>query len=145
MPILNYTTKVSVENTFASICRILSKAGASAVVSEYSEQGILNAIGFRLNTHAGIIYYKLPANINGVLIKLPQGKYRNKEQAARVAWRIIKDWIEAQIALIDAGAAEVSQVFLPYAVTANGETVFERFKVGGAGTLGITYNKGEKS
>ena len=141
MPILNYTTKIAVEKTFSEICKILVKAGASAVVSEYNEHGILNAISFRLNTYAGLIYYKLPANMNGVLIKIPVGKNRNKEQAARVAWRIIRDWIAAQMALIDADAAEMAQVFLPYAVTGTGQTVYERFKLGGAGTLGITYQE----
>jgi len=33
-------------------------------------------------------------------------KYRTREHAARVAWRICKDWIEAQLAIVDAEMAD---------------------------------------
>lgn len=39
---------------------------------------------------------------------------RRKEQARRVAWRILKDWIEAQIALLESGMVEMEEIFLPY-------------------------------
>ena len=58
------------------------------------------------------------------------------EQAARVAWRILKDWVEAQMAVIDAGMATLPQVFLPYAQTDTGETVYERFESGNLLRLG---------
>ncbi len=67
---------------------------------------------------------------------------KTKEQAARVAWRIIKDWVEAQIAIIDAGMATVTQVFLPYAQTPEG-TVYECFEKRGMPALGYTAT-GEK-
>jgi hypothetical protein len=51
-----------------------------------------------------------------------------EQQARRVAWRIIKDWIAGQLALVEAGQAEVSEVFLPYVVSAQGETLFELFR-----------------
>lgn len=37
-------------------------------------------------------------------------------QAARVAWRIAKDWLEAQSALIDAQLATLDEVMMPYMV-----------------------------
>jgi hypothetical protein len=45
-----------------------------------------------------------------------------------VAWRIIKDWTEAQLALVQAGVAELAEVFLPYAThPQTGQTFYENF------------------
>ena len=44
-----------------------------------------------------------------------------------MAWRIIKDWIEAQLAIVEAEQAEMVEVFLPYAQNpATGKTLFEQ-------------------
>jgi hypothetical protein len=48
-----------------------------------------------------------------------------REQATRVAWRILKDWIEAQLALIQTGMVSVEQVFLPFAQSSSGKTLCE--------------------
>jgi hypothetical protein len=61
--------------------------------------------------------------------------YGNKEkyeakffsQAERVSWRILKDWVEAQLALIESGQAEMGQVFMPYAMNDQGRTMYELF------------------
>lgn len=50
-----------------------------------------------------------------------------KEQALRVSWRILKDWIVAQMAIIQAKLASLTQVFLPYIVAKDGKTLFEKF------------------
>lgn len=56
---------------------------------------------------------------------------KNEDQARRVAWRIIKDWVEAQMAIIQSGTAEMAEVFLPYVVhPETGLTLFEEFKEG---------------
>ena len=143
MAILNYTTKVSVVRTVSEIHAILLKANATAIQNEYVD-GVIKEIAFRLNTPEGMIFYKLPANVAGVggAMKRDRVKHPDMEaQAARVAWRIVKDWIEAQMAIVQANMAEVAQVFLPYAITSTGQTVFERLKEGGAGSLGITHQK----
>jgi len=43
-----------------------------------------------------------------------------------VAWRVVKDWIEAQLALLETKMVTLPQLFLPYAVTADGSTLYER-------------------
>lgn len=43
-------------------------------------------------------------------------------------WRVIKDWLEAQIALIDAGMVEAEQVMLPYLIVdETGQTLYQRY------------------
>ena len=48
-----------------------------------------------------------------------------EEHARDVSWRIIKDWVEAQMALIETRMVTSAQVFLPDAVTKDGQTVYE--------------------
>lgn len=55
------------------------------------------------------------------------------EQALRVSWRIIKVWVDAQIALVEAQLADVTEVFLPYAITKNGNTLYQ--EIGQSGLL----------
>lgn len=136
MPILNYTTKVAVSNTMAEIQKILVKAGANAVLCEYGTGGEVAAVSFRIDQPAGPIHYRLPADVDGVERALKKDReWRDRPHAERVAWRIVKDWIEAQMAIIQAQMAELPQVFLPYAQTSNGQTVYKRFKENGMALL----------
>jgi hypothetical protein len=50
------------------------------------------------------------------------------EQAYRVAWRNILDWVQAQMALLDIGMAKMEEVFLPYVVNREGKTLFEHYE-----------------
>jgi len=137
MALLNYTTKVPVNRTVGQIQEKLAKAGAKGVLCEYNDSGEPERVTFNVETPQGLIYFKLPANIAGVSKALSDdGVYRDEAHAARVAWRILKDWIEAQLAIIDAQMAELSQVFLPYAQTDTGETVYERVASGNLKLLG---------
>ncbi len=47
------------------------------------------------------------------------------EQAYRVAWRNILDWVQAQMALIEIEMTKLEEVFLPYMVAKSGKTYFE--------------------
>lgn len=42
-----------------------------------------------------------------------------------VAWRNVKDWIAAQIAIIEIGQVGIDEVMLPYMVDAYGHTLYE--------------------
>ena len=132
MAILNYTTSIATEKTAAEIQKKLSIAGAQAVLIEYNEDALICAMSFRINN----LYFRLPINIEGVYTSLTRDanvpkRLKTYAQAAKVAWRIIKDWIEAQIALIEAGQAELEQVFLPYAQDQSGKTLYEAIKGNG--------------
>lgn len=136
MAILNYTTDVPVEKTIAEIQRILVKAGAAAVLNDY-EAGAIVAVSFKVKVRDQELAFRLPANIDAVYkVLVARKKYRgyndeakykegNMAQAHRVGWRIIKDWVEAQMALISLEMATVDQIFLPYAVMKGGKTLYE--------------------
>jgi len=129
MPILNYTTSITTEKTAVEIQKKLVAAGAQAFMSEYDDSGVMSTMTFKI----GNLYFRLPINIEGVYgamnddHKIPS-RYKTYEQASRVAWRIIKDWIEAQIAIIQAGQADLKQVFLPYLQQPEGKTLYEMIK-----------------
>ena len=56
------------------------------------------------------------------------GLLNNTHHARNVCWRILRAWIEAQTALIQIGLVKVEQVFLPYAQSASGETLYENLR-----------------
>lgn len=142
MPILNYTTKVPVEKTVWEIQAKLAKAGAQAVLTEYGDDGVLTAVSFRMLCQGVMVSFRLPAQVDRIYVVLQrdpgvQPRYSTREQAARIAWRIIKDWIEAQLALVEAEQAEMAEVFLPYAQNPRtGETLFAELAGNGFAQLG---------
>ena len=132
MPILNYTTSIVVEKTTSEIQGKLAKAGAQAVMTEYDNEQVLSALSFRMLCNGIMVSFRLPAQIDRIYVllqndnKVPR-KLKTRAQAARVAWRIIKDWIEAQLAIVEAEQAEMVEVFLPYAQNpTTGKTLFEQ-------------------
>jgi len=131
--ILNYTTKVSADKTIAEIRRLLVKAKASAILTEYGPEGYPAAISFRILTEFGLLTFRLPADVQKIYqvivrdLGIPR-RMRTREQAARVAWRIIKDWTAAQLALLESGLVDTTQLFLPYVQDASGHTLYENIR-----------------
>ena len=60
--------------------------------------------------------------------KIPR-RFVTREQAARVGWRIIKNWLEAQLALIETQMVSLAQVMLPYMqVGQTGQSLYEAWR-----------------
>lgn len=130
MPLLNYTTQIDAFKTISEISKVLAKVGASAVMHDYDQNGNIIALSFKIRLNDNDIAFRLPTDWHPVYQVLEQD-YRvprrlvSQEQALRVAWRITKDWVEAQAAFIETLMVTTAQVFLPYAVTANGQSLYE--------------------
>ncbi len=135
MAILNYTTEVDCEKTIGIIQKILVKHGAHKITTDY-KNGIPSEVTFCLTLNGSTVGFKLPANYSGVLkamredAKVPRSKCTD-EQAQRVAWRIVKDWVEAQMAIVEAQLADMAEVFLPYAITKHGTTLYKEVQNNG--------------
>src|SRR5260370_2043301 len=105
-------------------------------MQEYDDDGTGKSLSFSLVFNGNTIGFRLPANwqaIQSIMLseKPRMGSrwrpwMRSEEQAIDIAWRVIKDWVEAQLALIEANQVKVEQVFLPYAITAQGNTLYEQ-------------------
>ena len=135
MPIANYTTTISADKTVGEIQGMLSRAGASAVMFEF-ESSVVTAVSFKIPHDDVMISFRLPSNIEKMYVYLQNSdipcRLRSREQASRVAWRIIKDWLRAQLAIIETEQAEMVEVFLPYAQNpATGQTLYEQLAAGG--------------
>jgi hypothetical protein len=130
MPLLNYTTQIDAFKTISEISQLLAKAGASAVMHDYDDNGNIVALSFKIKLNENEIAFRLPTDWRPVLRVLENDrnvtpKLKTQEQALRVAWRITLRWIEAQVAFIETMMVTTAQVFLPYAVTANGQSLYE--------------------
>lgn len=133
MAILNYTTTVDAFKTVSEIEYILIKHNAKSVLKNYDGESI-TGLSFLIETGRQQIPVRLPVKTEECLEVLKREKKRNPQkkikatidQAERVAWRILKDWIEAQMALLDIEMVRFEEIFLPYIETQNGQTVYER-------------------
>lgn len=133
MPILNYTTTIDVEKTMGEINRALARRGVTRISTLYDEHGVAAGLAFTMKTDYGVRDFELPVRTEGVLAAMkadPAVKpaQKNTAQAARVAWRIAKDWLEAQAALIDAQLATLDEVMLPYMVDGGGQTMYAVYR-----------------
>lgn len=123
MPILNYRTEVPADQTVAEIQRMLVKAGATRIMTDYAG-GQPASLTFELEGRP----FQLPCRYKAVLATMKRDNLRgkNEAQALRVAWRILKDWVEAQLALIETGMVATDEVFLPYRIVNQaGDTVYD--------------------
>lgn len=130
MPIKDYSTKIAPEKTIAEIQARLVKNGARKMGFRYDDAGNLESITFNMDVENLFVSFCIAPNFEGVLAALKRtGAPKNlltTEQAVRVAWRIEKDWLEAQLAKIESGLATPFQLLLPYAVTDNGQTFYQK-------------------
>ena len=135
MAILNYTTTVDAFKTVSEIEYILMKHKAKSIMKDYDGETI-TGLSFLIDTGFQQIPVKLPVKIDECLEVLKNERRQNpkkqikdtRQQAERVAWRILKDWVEAQMALLDIEMVRFEEIFLPYIETNNGQTVYQRLE-----------------
>ena len=130
MPLLNYTTQINSFKTVAEIQQILVKHGAKKIMQDYDSNGGIVAVEFLIPTPMGEQGVRLPANIDAVDKVLQRQKVKGgREQAERVAWRIVKDWVEAQMAILESQMVSIDEVFLPYIINpTDGQTIYQLFQ-----------------
>lgn len=133
MSLLNFTTKVPVEKTMSEVTTLLVKSGARQVMTEYDADGSPSGLTFSVQTALGARGFTLPVEakaIEKILSSNPDRRAHGTEQSHRVAWRIIKDWLEAQLALIETEMVTFDQVMLPYMRSVDGGTFYDEYLAG---------------
>lgn len=126
MPIKNYTTKVPAAQTVGEIQGILATHGARKVMMDYSENGKVEAVTFGLMVHGTMAGFRIDARPEGVAAVMKKDGIKcDFSQAERIAWRNVKDWIAAQIALVETEQATMEQVFLPYLLSGE-QTLYQK-------------------
>lgn len=141
----NYTTEITALKSIGEIQKILVAHGARAIMVNYNAEQQPESLSFIIPVNQGEIPFRLPANIAAVekvlLRQLTSSTYRcydrryqeqkkkkYHEQAYRTAWRIIKDWIDAQTAIIETEMVTLEQIFLPYMLVNDDKTLFDTMK-----------------
>ena len=135
MELLNYSTTVDAYKTVAEIEQMLVKHGAKSIMKSYEGEDV-TSLSFLIDTGNGNVPVKLPVRLDDVLQVLTEQKKAHpkanikatREQANRVAWRILKDWIEVQMALLDMKMVKFEEIFLSYIETADGKTIYEKLE-----------------
>ncbi len=132
MPLKNRTSQG--RNTFDKIQSMLSSNGADKIMFDYKE-GRVVAITFSLIIDGKNMGFRLPALVENVTEILYGGEDRwgnpkkitdaQREQAYKTAWANIRDWIDAQLALVATRQVKVNHVFLPYMIMKGGKTLAE--------------------
>jgi hypothetical protein len=133
----NYTSNVPVERTVARIEAVLAKAGARSIQKDYQD-GELIALSFavQLPDHKPV-NVRLPVNAEAVFqamrrnMKRPRAGSLQKliDQSLRTSWKLMQDWVEVQLSLIEMQQADFLQVFLPYVYDGE-QTFYQRLKAG---------------
>lgn len=140
MSLKNYTTDVPANKSIAEIQQMLQKHGVSGIMMEYEPgTGQIESLAFKLDIEGRTWAFRLPLrwrNAHQVMYRgvkdqvnwrTGESRYKKsrEEQAYRVAWRILKDWVAVQMALVELEIVQVQEVFLPYIIQKNGQTLFE--------------------
>jgi hypothetical protein len=141
MAIKNYTSDKPIAAIFAELQHTLATHGAKHISFEYGDDGKVHGVAFTIKVHDRFIPIQLPARVENAqavlqkqwdagVISHKRGKENTYgyEQAYRVAWRNILDWLQAQMALLEIGMAKIEEVFLPYMQDRDGVTLFERME-----------------
>jgi hypothetical protein len=151
----NYTSDVPVSQTIYRIEQVLIKCGVSGITKEYGPRGEIAAITFHIKLEAGRppVTIRLPADKEAATKALwlnyadgdrltDDGKrlaWSSKkkktyadfiEQGERTAWKLVQDWVEVQLSMIQMKQADFVQVFLPY-VWDGSRTFYDALKING--------------
>jgi hypothetical protein len=119
---LNYTTTVEAAKTAAECVAILAQHGANRVAIDYDREREPSGLSFEISTPWGPRQYALPVSVSKAQKALERAydqrrverRYTSPEHSRKVAWRVIKDWLEAQLALFEADQADLTEVMLPW-------------------------------
>jgi hypothetical protein len=118
--IKNYTTTISVEKTIGEIELLLTRYGAKKILKEYDDNQNITHLTFMVKHDTGLIPIRLPSNPEKIILILNEKvderiipkKYKNDiEQASRIMWRIILDWVDSQMTMIEIGQRTLLEIF----------------------------------
>lgn len=131
MPLKNYTTRVSAHQSIKEIEKALVQYGATGIAYEFEAEGKIGRLMFMLTINRQSVSFSLPVNWRLFQVVLKEQKIRHwqdTDYVYRVAWRCLRDWVLAQLALYETAMVELPQVFLPFATDKTGRTLYEAAK-----------------
>ena len=137
--IKNYTSTVPAYRSVNYIEHRLVQHGAKNILKLYDNKR-LSGIAFIITVNGKDMPFRLPARIDRVKKRLEGAVKRAREstmdriaeQAERTAWKLLSDWVDIQMSLVELDQVEFIEVFMPYIYDHTKEqTFFEKVKKGG--------------
>ena len=138
----NYTSEVPAVRSIQRIEDMLITNGARQVLKDFDpDTRQLSGLAFIIPVNGTDVPFRLPARIDRVEAILRSQRRRPptetqartiREQAQRTAWKILCDWVDAQMALVQLQQVDVCEVFLAYVYDVRKQqTYYERIAAGG--------------
>lgn len=138
----NYTTTISGMKTINEIEELLLDFGAENFMKTVNkEKKQIKSIMFTFEVNGKQLPFKLPANVDKMRDYL-YNQYYSKTRRPRkeiedfdtdaynIAWRLIKDWVHAQLSIIESSMVQPEEVFLPYLMIDKDRTLSQKFLSG---------------
>lgn len=139
--LVNYSTKIDATQTVAEMQALLARHGARRIAVDYGPRGVPSSLDFMLETPHGMRSFSLPVEPErmqrllekeekaGRLKTGSKSERTSLDQAERVAWRVMKVWLEAQLALVAAELVDLDQAMFAYLqVGPAGETLYKVYR-----------------
>jgi hypothetical protein len=151
----NYTSAVPVATTIARIEKALIHCKVSGITKEYGPAGEISALQFHIKLDAAnkALSIRLPADPEGALQalwldyigedkldltgeRMAWNSRKRKEKsdfralAEQTAWRLMQDWVEVQLSMIQMKQADLAEVFMAY-VWDGRQTFYQAIKENG--------------
>ena len=128
----NYTTSISAEKSIQEIEKMLLDFGAVDFMKS-AKNGYYISLSFLIEDGDKKLPFKMPVNIKAISDYLFTQKTRTSERdiyekAYRIGWRILKDWIHAQLSIIASGMVTIDEILMPYRLIDNNITLAEAYK-----------------
>jgi len=119
------------DRSYETIQKCLAEHGVKKIMNEFDDNGRIVAITFSIVLNGNEVGVKLPARVENVEKIIYGNKIltdAQKTQVYRTAWANIRDWVTAQMALIDTKMVKIEEVFLPYIVDNSGVSLFSKLE-----------------
>jgi hypothetical protein len=136
-PLYMESTEIPPARTAQEIQVVLVGAGARQIMTEYDAAGKVTGLKWTMATPLGDRLFDMPARVKPLYeILLKRARVSGQRfdlaklqaKAERVAWRQLLRWVQAQVAMIETGMVQASEVFFPYMVAVEGRTVYSLFE-----------------
>lgn len=138
MPIKNYSTKLEYSKIIGVLTTKLAMAGANKIMLEYDTNKKPGAITFAIDIKDNegnmvTMPFKLPMDIQKIRNVLEkqrvEPRYKSGDGPYNIGWKILLDWVEAQLAIRETEMVDLEEIFLPY-LTDGSTTFYQRIKEG---------------
>lgn len=148
----NYTSEVPAARSIHYIEEKLAAHQATQILKQFGADTKVTSISFTMIIGGQTINFRLPARVDECkkrlsrLVRRPnQGtEKRVADQAERTAWKIVSDWIDAQMAMVELAQVDFVEVFMPYVFDpARQKTFYEMVKENNFKALPAARKDGE--